>query len=337
MRRLISLLALAANNACTPTLDPPWVLARERELAMRIEVVEQGPYGRPLDPDEPSVNEALPRDMVRATPRIAGPDGGIALGERAPQWYLCDTGSCLLRSGSVTLQPCEAGQLAPEVACALAGGDSAEFRLGDFVTEGEADALFALNRGPTVGFVAGAPGGPDTATCLANIEGRASLTGCLWMERTVSVGPLGEIVQGLEALGLEVELSESLEPLLSIPRNHNPSVRTLTVTIDGGAPAAWGSGQTVKVPVDATITVEYEPDVADLDAYEVVIDNETLSVEDQLDGRWFASREVTEFDQEGPARTVVWRATQAAPVTVHFVLGDDRRAEAWGWLDFQVR
>lgn len=303
---------------------------------MRVEVIKQGPYGYTLDDKAPSVNEALPLDTVRVTPLVAGPDGVAAVGDMNPHWYLCDdSGSCLLRADAAALPECEFEFLVPDEACSVPGAGSLDLKLGDFFATDEPDAIFAINRAPTVGFVASTDEGPGTQGCLRGIDERTSLEGCLWMERTLSLGSLGEVVDGLTALGYDVEISDSLAPLLGVPRNHNPSVRTLTLSIDGGEPTRFEAGATVSIPLGATIDLEYEPDEVDVDRYTVELDGAPVEVEDRLEGRWFASREVASLEQESLLRTAVLRATTPEPVTLYFVVRDDRRAEAWGWLHLQ--
>ena len=304
---------------------------------MRVEVSKQGPYGLTLDPEAPTVNEALPRDTVVAIPHIAGPDGVIDLEALEPQWYVCDdAGSCLLRIDPEELEPCELEFLVPDQPCTMDAGARLELTLGDFFMTDEPDAIFSINRAPTVGFVASTDDGPGTEACLRNIGARESLSGCLWMERTLALGSLQEVVDGLVLLGYEVEVSESLEPLLGIPRNHNPSVLTLEVSVDGGAPEPHAVGDTVKVPLGASVHVKWVPTDRDIDRYEVVLDDELVEIEDRLEGRWFSSRELATFDEDPASHAVTWRAEQADPVVVHLVVRDDRRAEAWGWLEFAV-
>ena len=330
----IGFVALCA--ACTPSLDPPWVLARDRELALRVEVVTQGPYGDTLDPEKPTTNEVLPLDTVLARPLIVGPDGIIPLRDLSPQWYLCGgNGNCLLRADATALRPCDLEFLAPDEPCALAGADSLEFKLGDFLPAEDADAVFLINRAPTIGFVASADVGPGTEACIDRIAERKSLEGCLWMERTLSLGSLSEVVDALTALGGEFEISESLAPLLDVPRNHNPAVSAFSVSVDGGEPDLYAPEATITVPVGATITVSYQPSDSDIDRYTVEIDGEKIDVEDQLQGRWFMSREVAQLEQALGQTSVVWEASRADPVTAYFVVHDDRRAEAWGWLHFE--
>ena len=334
-RGLLALVLLGL--ACTPTLPPAWVLDRERELALRVQVVDQGPYGQPLDPDAPTVNEALPLDTVEAIPYVAGPDGPVDLGPLDPQWYLCDDlGTCLIRGEVRELAPCDHAFLVPPEPCLLDGGASVRLQLGDFFAAQEPDAIFAINRAPTLGFLASTDSGPGTDACLSQLAARESLEGCLWMERNLSLGSLGEVVDGLEALGYEVEVSESLQPLLTVPRNHNPEVRQLQVRVDGGDAVAYLPGQTVRVPVGARVTITYEPDPLDIDVYEITIDGDTVQVEDRLSGEWFASREVAELTPQASPLAVTWRDSSTEPVTMHFVLRDDRRAEAWGWLHFEL-
>ena len=304
---------------------------------MRVEVIEQGPYGLTLDPEAPTVNEALPRDTVVAIPHIAGPQGVLDLATLDPQWYVCDdAGSCLLRIEPAALEPCELEFLVPDVPCTMDGGARLELTLGDFFMADEPDAIFSINRAPTVGFVASTDEGPGTETCLRNIGERESLAGCLWMERTLALGSLQEVVDGLALLGYDVEVSESLEPLLGIPRNHNPSVLALEVSIDGGAPTEYAVGETVTVPQGASVRVEWVPTERDVDRYEVMLDGDLIEIEDRLEGRWFSSREVATFEEDLIDHAVTWSADFPDPVTVHIVVRDDRRAEAWGWLEFEV-
>lgn len=339
MRWREGIAAATVAAACTPPVPPEYVVELPRELAFEIAVVEQGPWGQPLDDAERSVNEALPGDTVEVRPFLGGPGGPVDLAALDPAWFLCDdAGACLLRVDDPTaLQSCaETVPLVPEEPCALPSGETLQLTLGEFVVPETADAVFAVNRAPTVGFVAGTPDGPDTDSCLSRIADRVPLRECLWAERTLALGSLAEVVETLEALGIEVELSESLETLLTVPRNHNPEVGQLQVAVDGGAFESHPVGDTVSVPAGSDIVIRHEAEDADMDEYTVIIGDEVRDVTDRLTGRWFADRALDAFEEVEAARTLRFRSDSADPVTIFFVLRDDRRSEAGGWLHFEL-
>lgn len=322
--------------ACVPGVEPSWVITRPRELALHMEVVAQGPYGQPIDPEGPTGSEFLPRDTVRATPFIVGPDGPIDAAELDILWALCrDPGGCRTGSPDPDLPTCDLSALVPEDPCELGSGGFIELQLGDPPAPGTADLLDIPTSVPVVSMIASAPDGPGARACVENLAARRSLSGCMMMERPVALGPLSEIVALLEQLGYEVELGDSLEPLLARPRNHNPGVPRFAVHA-GDRVEEVESGERASVPVGADVLIEVLPRDTDVEVFEIEIEGLPLQVQETLTGRWWTDVDVEGFAETVSGLAVTWQATRAGSVAFFFVLRDDRGSEIGGWLGVDV-
>lgn len=322
--------------ACVPGSEPFWVVTRPRELAMQLEVAAQGPYGAPIDPAGPTGSEFLPGDTVRATPFIVDANGPIDPAEIDAIWALCeDPGGCRTGSSEAVLPPCDGERLVPPAPCELGSGGVIELRLGAPPDVGTADVLDVPTQLPILSMVASAPDGPGARACIERLAARSSLEGCMLMERTISLGPLSEIVALLEALGYEIDLSDSLQPLLARPRNHNPGVPRFAVQV-GGERHELETGQSARVAVGDDVSIEVVPRDGDLERFEFEIDEMTFEVEETLTGRWWADREVDGFAESPTGLSVRWHAARAEAVRFFFVLRDDRGSETGGWLDIDV-
>jgi hypothetical protein len=196
--------------------------------------------------------------------------------------------------------------------------------------------VFDLVDGPTVSFVASAPDGPGLDACLARFDARERLDGCLMMERVLGLGPLGELVDRLRALGIDPGIGEEAETLLARPRNRNPAVERFRVQA-GGVPLVVAAGSVVTVPRGAEILLAVETTAEDLDAYEVALGDETAQLTDDLGARWWLDREVELEDVPYGQLWVRWRAgSVTGTVRAYVVLEDGRGGEAWGWLDLEL-
>lgn len=325
--------------ACTPDIDPAWLVTGPRELALDVEVVAQGPYGARI-PEEPrSARDALPLDTLRLRPGIADVDGPLDPDGLEGTWLMCaGIGSCLLQ-GSVGQRPaCTGEELQPSEPCRFFEGGTAMLTLADVPLELPSDAstVFGLIDGPTISFIASAPEGPGLQQCIDRFDARDRLEGCLLMERALGLGPLGELVDVLDALGIEPGIGDEAETLLARPRNHNPAVEQIRVEIDGEA-SVVAAGSRVSVPRDAAIVLAVETTEADLDGYEVMVGDETAMLTDDLDAQWWLDREV---ELEDPVYGQLWVRWRAGPVTgtvrAYVALRDGRGGEGWGWLDLEI-
>jgi hypothetical protein len=334
----VGLGALAAAG-CTPPIEPGWLVTAPRELALDVEVVAQGPYGAPIEPGPRSARDALPLDTLRLRPAVVDAEGPLDPDALESTWLMCaGIGSCLLQGTLVDRPACTGEEIQPLEPCRFFGAGTALLTIADIPSTWppEAYSVFDLVDGPTVSFVASAPDGPGLDACLARFDARERLDGCLMMERVLGLGPLGELVDRLRALGIDPGIGEEAETLLARPRNRNPAVERFRVQA-GGVPLVVAAGSVVTVPRGAEILLAVETTAEDLDAYEVALGDETAQLTDDLGARWWLDREVELEDVPYGQLWVRWRAgSVTGTVRAYVVLEDGRGGEAWGWLDLEL-
>jgi hypothetical protein len=332
-------LGVLLTAACTPDIDPAWLVTGPRELVLDVEVVTQGPYGVRIPEGPRSARDALPLDTLRLRPAVVDTGGPLDPDALESTWLMCaGIGSCLLQ-GSVGDRPaCTGEELQPSEPCRFFEGGTAMLTLADVPLElvSEASTVFDLIDGPTISYIASAPEGPGLQECIARFDARERLEGCLLMERALGLGPLGELVDVLRGLGIEPGIGEDAETLLARPRNHNPAVDQFRVEI-GGETMVVAAGSRVSVPRNEAIVLTVETTDADLDGYDVIVGDETATLEDDLDAQWWLDREV---ELEAPAYGQPWVRWRAGPVTgtvrAYAALRDGRGGEGWGWLDLEI-
>lgn len=332
-------LAALVTAACTPSIEPAWLVSKPRELALEVEVIAQGPYGERIVPGPRTPRDALPLDVVSMRPVVVDPDGRIEPDELEGIWLLCEgVGNCLVREPVAGRPECTGGELQPTEPCRIGGGGSAVWTMGDLPSElpDELPTVFDLISGPTVAFVGSAPDGPGLERCVSRLDARERLEGCLLMERVVGLGPLGELVERLAAAGIDPGIPEGAETLLARGRNHNPAVTEIQVSFAGESMQV-AVGSTVRVPRDAAIVLTLEPAEEDLDRFEILLNDEPVELTDDLFGQWWFDREI---DYEEAAVGGLWVRWRAGPVTgtvrAYVVLRDNRNGEGWGWLDLEI-
>jgi hypothetical protein len=332
-------MALVVLAACQPAVPPAYVITTPREIALQMEVTEFGPYSTPDASGGPPATEFLPRDRLRATPVFAGPEGPMSAEEFDLRWVACSPSrGCLVTVDPNTLRACDPGVFLPDVPCELGRDATLEFTLADLDPTllgdlgGDNPVLAVATTPPIVGLVA-APPGQRVDDCLQALHEREDLGDCILLERTIPLGPLSEVVAVLEALGVMVEISESLAPLLSRPRNHLPSVREFDVTWDESAQTV-AHGGSLEVPAGARVTVSWRPGPGDVERYEVVLGGVEFESEEQLFGTWAFDRDVT--DLEMLVSTVSATIEVDEDVMAYLALRDDRGSESAGWLTLEV-
>ena len=323
-------------TACAPPIEPAWLVSRPRELALEVEVVAQGPYGRRMQPGPRTYRDALPRDTLSLRPVIVDPQGSMDLAAFEIAWTLCSgIGSCLLR-GSVLERPaCTNEELQPPEPCLLAEGGEVRLTLADLpaVLPTNLPTVLNLVSGPTVGLVASPPDGPGVDACLARLDAREPLEDCLLMERVIGIGPVGELAALLDEQGIDPGLGDDAQTLLERPRNRNPTVEHIRVEL-GDDVIVVESGSTLAVPRDQDVTLTLETTDDDLDGYETILGDETVELSDDLGAEWWFDREL---DVDGALPGQLWVRLRAGTVTgtarAYAVLRDNRGGEGWGWLD----
>lgn len=334
----LSVLVLAG---CTPPLEPAWLVTAPRELAIDVEVVVQGPYGDRLVAGSRSARDALPLDTLRLRPALVDADGPIDPDGLESAWFMCEgIGSCLLQGTLVDRPTCTGEEIQPSEPCRFADEGTARLTIADLPSTLPADppTVFDLVEGPTVSFVASGPDGPGLDACLTRFDARERLDGCLAMERALGLGPLGELVDLLQALGIDPGIGDEAETLLTRPRNHNPAVERFRVEVGGEEPIVVAAGGVVSVPRNEAVVVTVETSAEDLDAYEVAVGDETAVLADELDAQWWLDREVELDDTPYGQLWVRWRpGAVVGTVRTYVVLRDGRGGEAWGWLDLEIQ
>jgi len=323
--------------ACTPPLTPGWLIAGPRELALDVRVTATGPYGAPLVPSPRTARDALPLDALALQPVVVDEDGLLDPDELEATWVLCSgLGNCLLRAPVAERPRCTGEAVQPPEPCTFGEGGQATLTLADFSADlPDETTLFSLIEGLTVGWLASAPQGPGLAACIARLDARTRLDGCLLMERSVNLGPLGDLARALESLGIDPGIDPDAETLLSRPRNHNPAVERLrvdqgrrSVEVDAGA----------RVPVDRSeavvLTVLTTDD--DLEPYTITSGEQELMLQDDLGAQWWFDAEV-DWDDDGLQRlsTRVSAGDTTGVVRAYVVVRDDRGGEGWGFVDLE--
>ncbi len=339
-RRVPIAATLLSLAACSPPLDPAWLVTEPREIALEVEMTAQGPYGERVGPSSRSFRDGLPGDTLSLQPVIIDAAGPLNLDELEGAWWLCSgVGNCLLRSDVASRPACTGDEIQPAEPCRIGDGGRTTLTLADLPTAellGEQTNLLELVSGPTVAFMASPPDGPGLEACIARVDARQRLDGCLMMERTLGIGPLGELVALVESLGIATDVPTG-DTLLSQPRNRNPAVLELSVSY---------GGETVQVPVGTRLSVPRGQDIVlavvtgrdDLDAYEVIIDEQTIMFADELGTQWWFDEDIERADLVPGQQIVSWRGdTSVEEVRAYVALRDSRGGEAWGWLDFELR
>jgi hypothetical protein len=329
----------ALASACTPEIQPRWLVGAPRELALEVEVIAQGPYGSRITPGPRSARDALPLDTLSLRPVVVDPDGPLDPDELEGAWFLCsDVGNCLLGRELAERPRCTGAEIQPSEPCRFGDAGAAMLTIADFPTPLSLDqsTVFELVRGPTVAFMGSPPDGPGIDACIARFDGQTRLDGCLLMERLLGIGPLGELVAGLIALGVDPGLFEGAETLLAQPRNHNPAIEQFRVAF-GDASMLVPAGGMVTVPRDETIMLTVETTPADLDGFEVMEGEVTVLLTDDLSTEWWFDREVDVDDALPGQLEVRWRAgAVTGTVRAYAALRDSRHGEAWGWLSLRI-
>jgi hypothetical protein len=214
-RRWTWLAGLLAASACGELPEPYWVLDEPRVLAVRVEVVQEGPHSVGLlpIPADRIRTDPLPLDTIEVQPLIADATGILDPAAFELQWLLCpSSGRCL----SLLREPGQGGPCDPE-------------------------HPLPPQAAPRLAMVGGLPGERTTAQCLEHLseEPYVSLEGCLLAYSSLLLGPLVALLRVAEAEGVQtnygIELSADLEALGLLP-NHNPEVVRLVLIPQGGGP-----------------------------------------------------------------------------------------------------
>lgn len=338
-RRLFAPGIVTILLGCTPPLDPPWLITRPTELALDVEVTGQGPYGVRIVDGPRTPRDALPLDTLSLTPIIVDAEGPLDLDELEGAWMLCGgLGNCLFRGDEVAERvECVGDEIQPTTPCRFDAGGRATLTLADFPDEPlpeDLSSVFDLLAGPTVALVASPPGGPGLDACLARLDARERLDGCVLMERALGLGPLGDLVDLLTAMGIDPGIGPEGDTLLARPRNRNPAVEEIVVRY-GTETRTVAAGSRITVPADLEIELSVVPTDDDLDTFEVDVEGELVTFNDPLSAQWWLDAEVDRADDVPGELSVRWHPNGVTEVRAYVVLRDGYGGEAVGWLDLE--
>ncbi len=200
-----SSLAALALAGCGVAFEPPWVLDEARVLAVRIDVVEEGPWSQGLlpIPADRVRHEPLPMDTVSIEAIIADADGLVDTAALAPRWFRCDPtfGPCfsLLREPDEG-QPCT-DVLPPETSCWVGDGARVEWTVPPLTDE----VPFEQQVAHRFAMVSGRPGVRSTEDCLAELAEPyyTALDECILAYAPMLIGPIGGLSVAADALGID--------------------------------------------------------------------------------------------------------------------------------------
>lgn len=330
-------MALAVPLGCGPQIDPHWLITTPTEIAVEVEVVQQGPLGTRIVPGPRTYRDVLPFDTVSLRPIIVDQDGPLDVDELEGQWLLCPGFGNCLGTRQVTDRPrCDGERFLPEEPCRFSEEPITALTLGGSLEELDPSSasVFSLLIGPTVAFIASAPDGPGLEVCIDRLEQRTRLDGCLLVERVLGVGPVADLVAYLTELGIDPGVSEEAEFLLATPRNRNPAVEMITVR-DGSQTRTVEAGSEITVPsgVDIGLALRTTDDDLDLFTIEDPDEEEPLEITDSLAAQWWFDTPIDrDIDTLDTLSTTI-RSNGQARTRAYVTLRESRRGEGWGYLD----
>lgn len=221
LRRLAPGVAVLVS-ACTPAREPPWALLRPTVLAIRLNVVEEGPNSVDLIPipADRVRSIVLPGDTVEARLLIADETGERSTEAFAPHWFSCPTrGRCfsLLRDHDAQV-PCPTE--AVDTICSLGVDPVLRHTIPGLPPD--------MVRTDSTGFarlsvVASVPGVRTTEECLEELsqDPFEDLGGCLLASLIYAYGPSGRFEEVLARHGIDgtpPQPSLEFEPFVEQPR-----------------------------------------------------------------------------------------------------------------------
>ncbi len=259
-------LVLATAVGCAEPFPVSGVLRDNRVLALRVEVIEEGPLSAGLlpIPADRVRNSPLPLDTVVIRPLIAGPAGVRDPADFELSWLYCTagSGSCFGTDGSAlqrctttgTQPPCRFGDGAAEPTLTFPEIDTSVSALQELIQQTR----------PNIMLVGADPALTDTAHCERLLSGRPNeafdVEGCLLGHVPAPLGPLGPLVaaarDAVPALGGDL-LADPAVASAWQPGFH-PELSQLTITIESehqNDTMVLGAGTITRIPPDATMTV----------------------------------------------------------------------------------
>jgi len=328
--------------ACTPEPRPDWLIDAPRSLGLVQEVTQRGPYGTDTPSPSRTMVDTLPGDAFRLIPLIADATGPIPPEALDFAWYLCGTEGCAYDSTELLNAPACPPERPYNLAgkCWLGRGPALETSLAPPAFAGAPVELGAVALAPTVLAVGGAKRHASPEECGARFLEARDLESCIFMLRSVHLGPVKDLVAIARTMGVEVEVSESQAPLLAETRNHNPAALFFeaepapTGHIDG----SFSPDESLSWPPGTEVELRYTPD-EEFDLEPTWMDGRIVGA-DTLSGSWFATHPDADLmiQRASDPLTVSFTVPYGDdPWSLVFVVRDDTGGEAWATLTIHAR
>ena len=331
LRRLAPVAAAVFAVACgeSPAFDN--LVTEARALAIRIEVVDTGPYSVDLIPVPADRVRAsgLPGDTVRAEALIVDPTGIRDPVEFDPRWFLCSRIDLCSRPGALESAGACGDVLPVATACELPRDPSPSWTVPELPPhfDNPYDVLF-----PAVMLVAGVPGQRSTDDCVAELAAheRESFDDCVLAYADARLGPLGPLLRAaIDSGAVPDDGIEMLMPALDeLQPNFHPAITRLRLDELGSNLAILAQyfaepGAPLTVPAEAEFSIFLERDPRDAQL------PSTMSRSEYLYGSVFA------LDPAVATRSGVLRPP-AGRSTLIGILIDDRGGVDWATFPIQV-
>lgn len=360
--------ALLLGSACAGDLPLQERIASTRPLAVRMEVVDPA-----ADPSAAVRAEALPIETVRIVPfivdEVAPLDDAAIEAAIEPVWLACPLQPIQGLFGCISsrfpldaadVQDCpavDAGALDPAnpmlpetpTPCWITGGTPARPEL-----QVPIDPNLVIGGDLEITMIGHVPGEGDTASCVDAMFSEADELprSCIFVTQRAPVGPDAAIAQLAAMFGIP-----GLESLGPIPDevpdpDHNPRIASFTVAVRDGDEVlqamAVARGDTITVPLGASLEIVTEASRDDLQTYLIPRDNTAFEErEEAYFGAWFRTwGDLLSPVSDDPTSMNTWtmrpgeqddtEIPEGGVATLYYVLRDDRAGVDWFWLHVMV-
>lgn len=336
MKRTTLTLALLATG-CTDMLPEEELIEKERFLAVRALHVDDDPA-----PTATPRAELLPGDPMRVDALLVDPDGPMDLASQDLAWLVCPLPpglpafaciSALLPLELADIPACPAAPGAPDMelppVCRLSGA-APTYTLPLF---SQALAGFSLEL---VGIMS-IPGGPGLDTCAETFLGDEHdlPDGCITAVHTVPIGPRSALFPGGDPSGAPSQ------DVNTHPRIVGFDVEVLDADGDPVRLQSVSAGETVTIEPGERLEIVATTVPEDEQLYYIPVNNGASFNErnEPVKGRWFRDGGTFRDDGAnamllGDNQSVGFRPDEMTdPVTIYFVLRDDRSGISWATFD----
>jgi hypothetical protein len=354
-----------ATAGCFPTPDPPWLVGDRPELlAVRIEVVEEGPLSdivAPVPADRVRT-DALPGDTIAFRPWVIDRERVHDEAELDVAYFACLGQSCIdeMQSPSGVIPCADLLRLGPRV-CALGRGADARLVLPTAV-----DTEIALIDQVSVLAIAGEPGVIGTDACIDALRDWPSgdISHCMLLERRIGIGPQwalnllladifdeqdGDTTTGDTDDTTGGDESTGGDPFAPPPEvffewpNFNPEVERFAVRIlrrGEGRAFDHAPGDRIRVRPGDEVAISHIRDPRDAQSFvsdELTADGTYLRKHELLTEQWYATHPLSPFtDLPGDVTVRFEVPRDVAAFRVDLRLNDLDNGYGWGSLYFEV-